>query len=136
MRPPDLTFTIPFSTRSKKNQKVMRKDGKGMVYRKADDEQRKAIRSILVERLHRLPGNPLIPADHEVVMEIVRLIGKTKAEDSLEVRVWDLGPRTDSRGWDRDTQNLHETVCDAMERLVFHKDRQVCHITQMRKKAF
>ena len=133
-REPDYEFRLPFSTRSKKNRWRPNKGG-GFRLDPKDRSQVAEIRGVILDLLgRRLPAEPAIAWDHEVVVEVCRMVGRRREQDWMLVKVWDLGPRQSSRGWDVDTSNLPETVLDAMQGLLIHDDAQVCYVSSMRKR--
>lgn len=133
-----LTFRIPFVPVSKKNgQKrvLYKKNGNwipGIRMNKRAEDQHKAI-SLVCQRAFDdcLPfpaslcdGTPF--GTNEVAVTITRHV----ADECVTVEIEDLGPPPKGRtGRDRDTQNLADTICDALNGIAWEDDRQVRTIT-------
>ena len=70
---------------------------------------------------HRVTQGPLWP-DDEISIEAVRHV----LEDKFAITLRRLGPRPSGRtGRDRDTQNLLESFCDALQGVVLSNDNQI-----------
>lgn len=126
-----LTFTIPFVPVSKKNgQKRVRYKKKGKwihairMNQRAENQQ-KTIGALFTQAVGRWWG-PTFFGVEEVAVTIVRHV----AAETVTVTIENLGPPPKGRtGRDRDTQNLADTICDALNGIAWDDDRQVQTIT-------
>lgn len=127
-----LTFTIPFVPVSKKNNTHrITVSGRPMIAptKKVKREQitiaNAALLAITRGGLFHVPFRA-----NEVSVTIVRHV----AAETVTVTIEDLGPPPKGRtGRDRDTQNLADTICDALNGIAWNDDRQVQSITIRRE---
>lgn len=117
-----IRLTVPFVPTSKKN--GMRVVGRRLIrsHRVARQESNLAL---LAAQQFGWRGKPLFGTD-EVSIRITRRV----AANVVEVEVTNLGPPPKGRtGRDRDTQNLGDSICDALQGIAYRNDNQVQRIT-------
>lgn len=126
-----LTFTIPFVPVSKKNNTHrITVRGRPMIAptKKVKDQQR-TIGALFTQAVGRWFGPTFFGAE-EVAVTITRHV----AAETVTVTIENLGPPPKGRtGRDRDTQNLADTICDALNGIAWNDDRQVQSITIRRE---
>lgn len=137
-----LTFRIPFVPVSKKNNtRRITVRGRPMIApsRQVVNQQRtikalafQAIGADAVQAAQTLflgalrSDAPTCFGRNEVAVTITRHV----ADECVTVEIEDLGPPPKGRtGRDRDTQNLADTICDALNGIAWDDDRQVQTIT-------
>lgn len=123
-----LIFRIPFVPVSKKNNtRRITVRGRPMIAptRQVKSEQM-AIACAAWEAIGGSPVDGALFRANEVAVTITRHV----ADECVTVEIEDLGPPPKGRtGRDRDTQNLADTICDALNGIAWDDDRQVQTIT-------
>ena len=130
---PDIRIVIPFLPASLKNHARV---GHGRFYTDTRIEREQSVIRLLAAQAvramgHRVVTGPLWPTE-EVAVDARRVVGR----DELEVTFRMSGPKPKGKtGRDRDTQNLCESLLDAVEGIVYADDRQVGELHVVRLTA-
>lgn len=130
-----LSFTIPRPMSSKNTQKLTARGGTPRRYRpKEVDEMQNTIRARCLAAMQRqapqayAERRPLF-RDEDVRIEMVHNVH----QDTCDVLVRRIGPKPKGLAGRRcDVHNLPELVCDAIQRIAYKNDNQVCDLRVFR----
>lgn len=130
---PEVRIVIPFLPASLKNNARV---GNGRFYKDPKIEREQSVIRMLAAQAvramgHRVVTGPLWPTE-EVAVDARRVVGR----DELEVTFRMSGPKPKGKtGRDRDTQNLCESLLDAVAGIIYADDRQVAQLHIVRLAA-
>lgn len=128
-----VSFLIPPPKSKKNNKALIVINGRTRVgTAKCIKDQEAAIRMHVARAVPLLEAGPLFGDVHDVGLELVHLIEK----DLVQVTVYRLGDAVEVAGRTgrrRDVPNLFESVCDALEGLLYENDRQIACVKAERR---